>query len=85
MAGERSAALRVVEEMEARAKTGYSSLAGRGNIYLALGANERGYELLRQACAENDFILRHAKVDPLLDPLRKDPRFHDVLKCVHLE
>ena len=85
LSGHRSEALRVVHEMEERARTGYVSPAARGFIYLAIGAEDRAYILLQQACAENDFWLRQMKVEPLFDSFRKDSRFHDVLKCAHLE
>jgi len=85
LSGHRSEALRVVHEMEERARTGYVSPAARGFIYLAIGAEDRAYILLQQACAENDFWLRQMKVEPLFDSYRKEPLFHDVLKCAHLE
>ena len=85
VSGQRDAALRVLGQMEARARTGYSSPGARGYIYLSLGMKDRGFELLREACAENDYFLSLAKVDPQFDELGKDPRFHEVLKCAHLE
>jgi len=85
MAGQRSAALQVLKKLEADAEKEYQSPTTRGYIYLALGAFAPGYELLRQACAGNDFYLRQASIDPMLDSLRKDPRFHEILKCAHLE
>ncbi len=84
-AGRRSDAQRQLEEMEERAKREYVSPAARGVTWLALGEEERGYALLAQACADKDRALVGAKVEPLFDSFRADPRFHEVLKCVHLE
>jgi hypothetical protein len=71
--------------MDARARTAYSSPGVRGYIYLSLGMKDRGFELLREACAQNDFWLRNAKVDPMFDAFREDRRYRDVLECAHLE
>ena len=85
LAGRRSDAQRIVEEMEQRAKHEYVSPAARGMTWVALGDKDRGYALLTKACAENDWRLREAKVNPLFDSLRQEPRFHEILKCIHLE
>jgi serine/threonine-protein kinase len=83
--GRRAEALRIVEQVEQRARRGYSWPAVRGFILVALGEKDRGYDLLMQACAEKDWLLLDTKVEPLLDKMHPDPRFHDLLKCMHLE
>ena len=85
LAGHRDQAARVLASLEERAAHGYASPAQRGLILVALGERERGYALLDQACAEHDYRLRDMKINPVYDTLRKDARFHDVLKCAHLE
>jgi serine/threonine-protein kinase len=85
LAGRRADAQRLVEEMEQRAKREYVSPATRGLTWVALGEKDRGYALLAKACAEADWRLSDAKVDPLFDGLRAEPRFHEILKCIHLE
>jgi len=40
---------------------------------------------LEKACAERTPNINAIKVDPTYDPLRNDPRFHAVLKQIHLE
>jgi tetratricopeptide (TPR) repeat protein len=85
LAGRRADALRVVEQMTERAKRAYVSPAARGLIWVALGEKDRGYALLGQACAQSDWMLLEVKMDPLLESLRAEPRFHDLLKCIHLE
>ncbi len=84
-AGRRADALRHLEEMEQRAKREYVSSAARGMTWVALGEKDRGYALLAKACVEKDRALVGAKVEPTFDTLRAEPRFHEVLKCVHLE
>jgi len=85
LAGRQADARRIVEEMEQRAEREYVSPATRGLIWLALGEKDRGYALLAKACAERDWRLRITKVDPMFGSLRAEPRFHEMLKCIHLE
>src|SRR5262249_41756379 len=80
--GRRAEALRIVEQLEQRARRGYSWAAARGFILVALGEKDRGYDLLMRACAEKDYLLSDTKVEPLLDKMHADPRFHDLLKCL---
>ena len=51
-------------------------------VYTGLGEKERAFEWLNRACQERD--LTALKVDPLLDNLRSDPRFQDLLNRVGL-
>ena len=85
IAGHREKTVRILANLEERAAHGYVSPAQRGLILVALGERERGYALLDQACTERDYRLRDTKINPIYNPLRKDARFHDVLKCAHLE
>jgi hypothetical protein len=84
-AGRTGDARRRVEQLEERARTGYSSPGTRGLIWLALGEKERGYKLLLQACAELEPSILDVKVTPLIAPLRADPRFAEVLRCMNLQ
>ena len=85
LAGRQGDARRIIEEMEQRSKREYVSPAVRGLIWVALGEKDRGYALLGKACAERDWRLRDTKVEPTFDSLRAEPRFHEMLKCIHLE
>jgi len=85
LSGQRAEALRLVEDLERRAKRDSVSATARGSIWIALGEKDRGYALLAQACAEVDPLFWDMKVDPLFEELRGDPRFHEVLKCFRLE
>jgi len=85
LAGRQGDARRILEEMEQRSKREYVSSAVRGLIWIALGEKDRGYALLGKACAERDWRLRDTKVDPAFGTLRAEPRFHEMLKCIHLE
>ncbi|HXT86870.1 MAG TPA: winged helix-turn-helix domain-containing protein [Verrucomicrobiae bacterium] len=50
--------------------------------YLGLGDKERAIEYLQKACEEHT-ISTAVNVDPIYDPLRKDPRFQELLRKMH--
>ncbi len=59
--------------------------AAMGALHAMLGDSDRAFDLLDQAFAERDWMLRDVKVGPLWDPLRKDPRFGRLLQQMHLQ
>ena len=56
-------------------------------ILLSIGVGNKNEALdwLEKACAERTPNVNAIKVDPTYDPLRNEPRFHAVLKQIHLE
>jgi TolB-like protein/DNA-binding winged helix-turn-helix (wHTH) protein len=55
-----------------------------GLVYAGLGEKDSAFEWLEKASVLRDKGLTFLKVDPCLDPLRSDPRFHDLLRRVGL-
>jgi hypothetical protein len=53
-------------------------------IYAGLGENDQAFAALENAYKERIGTLQHCKVEPLMDPLRSDPRFVDLLRRVGL-
>lgn len=53
-------------------------------IYAGLGENDRALESLKKACAEKSLDAGGIRSDFLLDGLRSDPRFQDLLRQVGL-
>jgi len=53
-------------------------------IYVGLGDKERAFEELERNFQERGFYMSYLQVDPLLDPLRDDPRFISLMKRVGL-
>jgi TolB-like protein/Tfp pilus assembly protein PilF len=56
----------------------------RAVIHVALGEHERALGLLERACAERVKQVRLLRTEPMLDPLRDDPRFEVLLRLVGL-
>ena len=53
-------------------------------VYVGLKENDKAFEWLEKAYQTNDTSLTYLKIDPLLDPLRSDPRFQSLLRQVGL-
>lgn len=53
-------------------------------IYLALGDKERALAELEKNFEQRGFYMPYLQVDPLLDPLRDDPRFKSLVKRIGL-
>jgi len=53
-------------------------------IYIALNDKDSAFQSLGQAFQERDENFVHLRVDPRLDPIRSDARFHQLLKQINL-
>jgi len=84
-AGRRADALRALEELRRRQKTGYVPTAALVNAYLGLDDKEQAFIWLERAYQEKSEILQWLKVHPFFDPIRGDPRFADLLRRVGLD
>ena len=67
-----------MDELTERAKRGEFGPFTLAVAYGALGETDRGIAALNQALDERDVFMPEIFFDPLLDPLRKDPRFRKV-------
>jgi TolB-like protein/Tfp pilus assembly protein PilF len=84
-AGRRADALRVLAELKRQRNTDYAPAGALVNAYLGLGDNEEAFAWLEQAYKEQSNMLQFVKVHPYFDPIRKDPRFADLVRRVGLE
>ena len=82
--GRRPEAEEVIKRFKEIAKTQYVMSYFVANIYAALGDIEKAFAELEKAFAERDFSLHRLKVDPLMNPLRDDPRYKEMLKRMNL-
>jgi TolB-like protein/DNA-binding winged helix-turn-helix (wHTH) protein/Tfp pilus assembly protein PilF len=85
LAGRRSEARALLEELlRERAGASYVAADDVAAIHLGLGETALAFEWLERACEERAAALVNLRVEPAFDPLRGDPRFGELLRCVGL-
>jgi TolB-like protein/Tfp pilus assembly protein PilF len=82
-AGQTAQAREALEELK-RISTQYGCAFAIARIYAALGEKDQAFTWLRKAGDERDPLVIWLKVDPMLDSLRSDPRFAQVVKDMGL-
>ena len=82
--GERSQALRELAELEALSKHKYVPSIDSATVYLGLGDKEQAFRWLEKACEERSGYLPWLTVSAKWAPLRSDPRYSDLLRCMGL-
>jgi adenylate cyclase len=85
MAGHRDAAQKALEELHQQSQTSYVSPYFFAVIHAALGDTDQALTLLEAAYDDRSFFIAGLKRDPMLDGLRPDPRFTELLKKVGLD
>jgi tetratricopeptide (TPR) repeat protein len=73
-----------VEARQAQRKRGYTSAYRIAELYADLGDNDQAFRWLNAAYQERDYFLEGLKTDFLLDPIRSDPRFVELVRKVGL-
>jgi len=80
MAGKQDEALKILDEPKTSHK-GVNSVPYRvAAVYLALGDKDQAIEWLKKDYEVQDNWMNQLKVDPVMDPLRSDPRFQVLLR-----
>jgi len=82
--GERSQALRMLEQLEAASKQSYTPAFSFAVVYAGLGEKDQAFTWLEKAYGERTSRLGYLKVEPLWDPLRSDPRFAELVRRIGL-
>jgi TolB-like protein/DNA-binding winged helix-turn-helix (wHTH) protein len=83
-AGNRTQALRLIDELKQRQQDGYIPPSAFITPYLALGEYDQAFYWCDEASKEKSGILQWIKVVPSFDPVRGDPRFRALLRRVGL-
>ncbi|HEX6627293.1 MAG TPA: protein kinase [Gemmatimonadaceae bacterium] len=85
MAGDRPAAESILAELIERSKQTYMGPTMVSWIYANLGDADAAFEWLRGACANHDCTLAFGIRVPLYDRIAGDPRFQELVTCLHLD
>jgi tetratricopeptide (TPR) repeat protein len=83
-AGKRAEAEKLLEELEASAQEGYVSPVPFSMLHIGLGNLDRALDWAERAHDERRGWLAYFKVNPLLDPVRNEPRFKALLAKMRL-
>jgi hypothetical protein len=62
----------------------YVTPAALANVYIGLGDRERAFVWLEKAYQERSNYIAYIKTFPIVDPLRSDPRFADLMRRIGL-
>jgi len=84
LSGNPAKAHELIDKLTARSRQEYVPALSIALIYVGLGERERAFEWLSYSYQDRSTHMVYAKVDPLLDPLRSDPRFNTLLKQMNL-
>jgi len=83
-AGWKGALIKGIQVRQKQRETGYFSAYNIGTLYADLGEKDQAFRWLNTAYQERDVALMGLKTDFLLDPLRSDPRFAELVRKVGL-
>ena len=83
-AGKSAEARKVLNEVIEQSKRRYVSWFDIAAIYAGLDEKDQAFACLEKAYEQHGARLVHLKLVPLLDPLRSDPRFQDLLRRIGL-
>jgi serine/threonine-protein kinase len=83
--GDRAAAMSIIEDLKRRSAKELVPPIHIAIAYAGLGDVTKGLEWLNRGIDEHDTYIPENFFDPLLDPLRKDPRFGSVLARMGLK
>jgi eukaryotic-like serine/threonine-protein kinase len=83
-AGAAQKAIQILDDLQKLATERYVAPHFFAGIYVGLGEHDRALEYLEKSYAEHCHWLIYLHIDPSLDDLRNDPRFHDLLRRVGL-
>jgi len=84
LAGRKTEATKILQELLELNKSRYVTPAALVNVYIGLGDTEQTFVWLEKAYEERSNYIAYLKVFPILDPIRSDRRFADLVGRVGL-
>ncbi len=82
--GRADEALTILAELDARGRSRYVSPVAQTQLYVTLGQRDRAFEWMDKAFQDRRGWLAYLKIEPMLDGIRDDPRFHRMLERMRL-
>ena len=82
--GNRAETYKALMHLKEQSKHRYVDPYDLARIYIGLGEKDLAFEELEKGYEDRSFGMVHLKVDPLLDPIRSDSRFKNLLARVGL-
>src|SRR5207249_169789 len=82
--GKRAEAQKVLDELKKQSKEKYVSPYYMTVVCAGMGEKEQAIEWLQKAYEDKSEWLVWIKVDPVLDGLRSDPRFKEIMQRIGL-
>ena len=84
VSGQRDEALETLDQLKQNAGQRYVSGFSFALVYAGLGEKDQAFQWLEKSYQDHTPYLSTIKVDPLLDNLRSDPRFADLMRRIGL-
>ena len=84
VSGKHDEALKTLNQLQELSKQRYVSAYSFATVYAGLGDKDHAFEWLEQSFRERSSDMAYFKVDTLLDNLRSDPRFAELVQKVGL-
>jgi tetratricopeptide (TPR) repeat protein len=84
LAGRRAEAQKVLNELLELNERRYVTPGALANVYIGLGDKDQAFVWLEKAYQERSYYMIWLKVWPIVDPLRSDARFGDLMRRVGL-
>ena len=81
--GKKTEARAILNSLESKSQFSYVSPYLIASIYSALGEKDEAFKWLEKAYDRRDGI-SYLVADPMMDPLRSDPRFAHLIQRLHL-
>jgi eukaryotic-like serine/threonine-protein kinase len=78
--GRKHDALQVIAELKPKSKQRHISSYAIATVYAGLGDRDKAFEYLEKAYDERSPGITWLKVEPMLDSIRSDPRYGDLLR-----
>ncbi len=86
IAGRKQDAQKILDRLREMARQRYVPAYSYAIVYLALRDKDQAFQWLDKAVEErSSLVVYFLKAEPMFDPLRNDPRYHDLLRRMNLE